>query len=285
MTSEHPNATAYRRTADAFRSRDQTQLEALIADEVLWHVPGAHPMAGDIRGRDALIAWLGELRSIGFWLTELDVFGNDEHVCALSVMGARREGVDVRTRVVSVFRYRNGQQVERWIHPADPIVWEQMFAGIRPAIEIGWHTTARGELRTLFELAEEPEVLGASLALGRVLVAQEAGSAVGHLQLVDSEADATREVKNMAVAESHQGRGIGRALMERAIAECRAEAVRTLLVATAAADTGNLRFYQRLGFRLLRVQRDAFTAAQGYRDGIVIDGIPLRDQVWLSQDL
>ncbi len=154
-----------------------------------------------------------------------------------------------------------------------------------PTIAIGWHTTERSELRPLFELAEEPEVLESYLSHGRVLVAREAGRLVGHLQLVDPGRPGTLEVKNMAVAESHQGRGIGRTLMERAITECRAEGMGTLLVATAAADTGNLRFYQRLGFRLLRVQRDAFTAAQGYPDGIVIDGIPLRDQVWLSQDL
>ena len=44
-----------------------------------------------------------------------------------------------------------------------------------------------------------------------------------------------------------------------------------MMVATAAADTGNLRFYQRLGFRFLSVDRDAFTAATGYPDVIVID--------------
>ena len=155
----------------------------------------------------------------------------------------------------------------------------------RPAIAIAWHTTEREELRPLFELAEEPEVLDTYLSHGRVLVAREAGVAVAHLQLTDPGQPGTLEVKNMAVAETHQGRGIGRALMERAIAECRTEGARTLLVATATADTGDLRFYQRLGFRLLRVQRDAFTAAQGYPDGIVIDGIPLRDQVWLSLEL
>ena len=223
MTSEHPNATAYRRAADAFRSRDLAQLETLIADDVLWHVPGAHAMAGEVHGRDALMAWLGQLRSIGFWLTEQDVFGNDDHVCALSVMGARRDGVDVQTRVVSVFRYRDGQQVERWIHPEDPVVWEEMFACLRPAIEIDWHTTEREDLRPLFELAEEPEVLDSYLELGRVLVALEGGVAVGHLQLVDPGLPATLEVKNMAVAETHHRRGIGRALVERAIAECRAE--------------------------------------------------------------
>jgi hypothetical protein len=73
-------------------------------------------------------------------------------------------------------------------------------------------------------------------------------------------------------------------LLERAAAACREESRSTLLVATAAADTGVLRFYQLLGFRLLRVERDAFTPQTGYAD-IEIDGIPLRDRVWLSLDL
>ena len=56
-------------------------------------------------------------------------------------------------------------------------------------------------------------------------------------------------------------------------------------MATAAADIGNLRFYQRVGFRFTVVERDAFTAATGYPDPIVIDGVPLRDGVWLARDL
>jgi hypothetical protein len=32
------------------------------------------------------------------------------------------------------------------------------------------------------------------------------------------------------------------------------------------------------------VDRDAFTPATGYPDPIMIDGIPLMDRVWLSQD-
>ena len=66
---------------------------------------------------------------------------------------------------------------------------------------------------------------------------------------------------------------------------CTAEGWSSILVATAAADTGNRRFYQRLGFWFLSVERDAFTAATGYPVPIVIDGIPLLDRVWLSQDL
>lgn len=125
--TEHPNAVAYRRTADAFRSGDKELLASLIDPAVVWHVPGTHAIAGDILGRDRLLEWLSQLRTKGFWLSEHDVLGNDDHVCALSIMGARRDGVDVQTRVVSVFHYRDGHQVERWFYPEDPVAWNTIF--------------------------------------------------------------------------------------------------------------------------------------------------------------
>jgi len=33
------------------------------------------------------------------------------------------------------------------------------------------------------------------------------------------------------------------------------------------------------------VERDAFTAATGYAPGLEIDGIALRDRVWLDRDV
>lgn len=129
MGDDHPNALAYRRTADAFRAGDLDVLGSLISDHVVWHVPGSHAMAGEIRGRDGLLAWLGQLRRRGFWLEELEVFGNDRHVCAISIMGARRDGIDASTRVVSVFGYEAGRQTERWMYPDDPAAWEQIFEG------------------------------------------------------------------------------------------------------------------------------------------------------------
>ena len=123
MYTEHPNATAYRATADAFRSGDREALAALIDTDLVWHVP----MVGDVRGRDRLIQWLGELLAQGFWLTEHDVFGNEEHVCALSVMGSKRVDSDVQTRVVSIFHFRDGRQLERWLYPDDLIAWEQII--------------------------------------------------------------------------------------------------------------------------------------------------------------
>jgi ketosteroid isomerase-like protein len=129
MSVEHPNATAYRRTADAFRAGDFDTLRSLVAEDVVWHVPGRHPLAGEIRGVDALVAWLRRTTELGFTLREHDVFGSDEHVCALSYMGARRPGVEFEIPVVSVFHYRDGRQVERWFHPADLDAWDAIFGG------------------------------------------------------------------------------------------------------------------------------------------------------------
>jgi hypothetical protein len=60
-----------------------------IVAQTLQRVAGITP---ELRGRSALLAWLDRLRTKGFWLVDDDVFGCDEHVCALSVMGARRDG-------------------------------------------------------------------------------------------------------------------------------------------------------------------------------------------------
>ncbi len=89
----------------------------------------------------------------------------------------------------------------------------------------------------------------------------------------------------MAVREDHQGRGVGARLVRAATEQVTAESGSALLVATAAADTDTLRFYQRQGFRMRAIERDAFTPASGYPPGIRIDGIDLRDRVWLDYQL
>jgi GNAT superfamily N-acetyltransferase len=153
-------------------------------------------------------------------------------------------------------------------------------------VEIDWHAGPRAELRSLFELAEDSQAqLDRYLELGRVLVARRGPDVLGHLQLVPTVRPGEIELKNMAVVQEQRGHGVGRALVAAAALRCGAEGWGRIVVATAAADVGNLRFYQRLGFRLLSVERDAFTAATGYPERIVIDGIPLLDRVWLSRDL
>jgi ribosomal protein S18 acetylase RimI-like enzyme len=150
---------------------------------------------------------------------------------------------------------------------------------------VEWFDGPREGLAELFALADDsPAAVDGYRELGRVLVARDGGVVVGHLQLVGTDGGSEAEVKSLAVAEDRQGAGVGRMLLERAAAVCREEQLSTLLVATAAADTRVLRFYQLLGFRMLSVERDAFTPESGY-PAVDVDGILLRDRVWLSLEL
>jgi ribosomal protein S18 acetylase RimI-like enzyme/catechol 2,3-dioxygenase-like lactoylglutathione lyase family enzyme len=150
---------------------------------------------------------------------------------------------------------------------------------------IEWFEGSRSALADLFALADDsPEQVERYWDLGRVLVARDGPSVIGHLQLIPGQHADEAEVKSLAVREDHQGSGHGRALMNRALAVCREENRSVLLVSTATADTGALRFYQRLGFRFLRVERDVFTPQAGYPP-TEIDGVALLDQIWLSLTL
>ena len=153
-------------------------------------------------------------------------------------------------------------------------------------VRIEIHRGSRNSLRALFELAEDSAAeLDSYIDAGRVLVARSGSEVIGHLQLTGTGDPCQAEIKNMAVREERQGQGVGRRLVQAAADLAAAEAVTTLLVATAAADIGNLRFDQRQGFRMRSVERDAFTPATGYPPGLRIDGIDLRDRVWLDREV
>src|SRR3954451_6876650 len=85
--------------------------------------------------------------------------------------------------------------------------------------------------------------------------------------------------------ETLQGHGIDRRLVRTAVTAVAAAGGTELLVATAAADIGNLRFYQRQGFRMRAIERDVFTPAAGYPPGLSTDGIAVRDRVWLDRSI
>lgn len=180
-----------------------------------------------------------------------------------------------------------------WVYGRDPdpierpaLAGEPASSHARTAARIDWYDGEREALRPLFEQAEDSaSQLDSYIAEGRVLAAWRGDEIVGHLQLVTTGVEDEVELKNMAVAAQLRGTGVGRHLVERAVAATRAEGAARMVVATAAADVGNLRFYQRCGFRFDAVERDAFTPATGYPQRSLIDGIPLRDRVWLAQDL
>ena len=114
--------------------------------------------------------------------------------------------------------------------------------------------------------------------------ADNAGNAVG-IVLTIPEADGSVELKAVAVDAAHQNRGIGRLMLAAVIEELRRRGVRRAVVGTANAGIGQLAYYQKAGFRLLRIERDFFSPARGYPAVMQDNGIRLRDMVWMDLEL
>ena len=141
----------------------------------------------------------------------------------------------------------------------------------------------RSQIRVFFELADDSRrEIDAYIDAGEVLVARRRDEVVGHVLFISY--GVQWEIKSIAVEPQHQREGIGTALVRSVLQRAELEGCIQVVVGTAAADIGNLRFYQRLGFRMDRVERDAFCSDRGYTF-LEVDGIQVRDRVWLSVDV
>lgn len=129
--TEHPDAAAYRRAADAFRDQDLEILAETIHEDVTWHVPGSSWLAREIVGRDAVLAVLGEIveRTGGtFTLEDVLVSGCDDHVLAVQRFGAAEGGERQVFDATSVMRFVDGRQHERWFHIHEQAAFDAFMA-------------------------------------------------------------------------------------------------------------------------------------------------------------
>src|SRR5215203_1920893 len=67
--SEAPEAKAVvdeflARQREMYAGGELRSLEPLLADDVVWHVPGTSPIAGDYRGRDAVLGYFRVRREL-----------------------------------------------------------------------------------------------------------------------------------------------------------------------------------------------------------------------------
>lgn len=112
------NVAIVRRLADAYAAADIAAIDGLLADDVVFHVPGRHPLAGTYRGKPEVFGYLGKVAATsestdgGFDVHS--VVGDDEHVVALVTGTIEHGGIRFVRPTVHVFHV-NGQQVmEFW---------------------------------------------------------------------------------------------------------------------------------------------------------------------------
>ncbi|MCT2536344.1 GNAT family N-acetyltransferase [Aquibacillus koreensis] len=93
----------------------------------------------------------------------------------------------------------------------------------------------------------------------------------------------TVELKNVAVSEEHQGRGIGKLLVMDAMKKAKEKGFKKIEVGTGNSSIGQLALYQKCGFRITGITRDFFI--DHYQEKIMENGIQCKDMIRLCQEL
>jgi putative acetyltransferase len=103
-----------------------------------------------------------------------------------------------------------------------------------------------------------------------VFVADDDGAVVGRLSLSRDPHPACRHVADLGlmVAASHRGRGIGRMLLEEAVAWSRMSEIRKLELHVFPWNEPALRLYESFGF-----EREGYRKGHYARDGELVDAI------------
>ena len=114
----------------ATRARAQ-KVSDFFADDVVWHIGGRGPLAGDYRGKDEVLGFLAktlEMTGGTFTLEIHDVLANDEHAVALVVARGEREGKTLEDRQAHVLHIKDGKVTEYWGHPGDQYAIDEFLS-------------------------------------------------------------------------------------------------------------------------------------------------------------
>jgi len=126
------------------------------------------------------------------------------------------------------------------------------------------------------------EMVKSYLADGHLYAARWDGVIVGTFVLLELE-EGLWELKNIAVAEEWQGKGVGKVLIREALERAVGKGAKVMEVGTGNSSVSQLAFYQKAGFRMKRIVHNYFTL--NYDNPIFENDIQCRDLVVLSKDL
>ncbi|MDQ2827327.1 MAG: nuclear transport factor 2 family protein [Actinomycetota bacterium] len=120
---EHRNVEVLRRAYAAFATGDLEALDDLFADDVIWHVPGRSPVAGDHEGKEEVLGALTKLMDLTDGTARLEaraLMADDVRGIALVDSTANRHDGTHTSSLVQVFSITEAQITEVWSYPGDP---------------------------------------------------------------------------------------------------------------------------------------------------------------------
>jgi uncharacterized protein len=132
MMTAQENAANLRRAYDAFNSGDMNTLLEVFDESIVWHLPGRSAMASDYQGRDATLAYFGQLaqETDGSFRAQLvSALPDDEgRVVGIQRSVADRGGKHLDVGNCIVFEFKDGRVVDGREHFHDLYAWDEFWA-------------------------------------------------------------------------------------------------------------------------------------------------------------
>lgn len=119
------NERVARELGEAFDRGDMAQIDALLADDVIWHEIGR---ADPKHGKGALRAEAPGVADYEITATLHDLLASDDHAIALVEATATRGGKTLTYRTAEIYHVRDGKVVERWSFSDDTAAITAFFA-------------------------------------------------------------------------------------------------------------------------------------------------------------
>jgi ketosteroid isomerase-like protein len=132
----HPNEKLIREFYEAQGrlyggEQNREAVAALLADDIVWHVPGRNEIAGDYRGKEQVLAYFARRRDKAKGSLRIEVrrtLADEEFVLQLAGGSAMLDGKPASWETVGVYRISDGRIAECWLLPFDQYAFDRIWA-------------------------------------------------------------------------------------------------------------------------------------------------------------
>jgi uncharacterized protein len=125
------NAELHRQMDAAVNSGDVEAISGFMTDDVVNHMAGEGPFAGDYQGKEAFFEVFGKMMELTggqFSVEHRDILESAERSVAISTVSATRDGKTFEGDIIDICRWRDGQVAEEWLVPFDQPAFDQFFS-------------------------------------------------------------------------------------------------------------------------------------------------------------
>ena len=115
---EHLNTAWVRAGMEAFSRGEFDALASYLADDVVWHVGGNHPLSGDYHGRDAVLEYCRKAQELAGGTLHgepIEILASDRHAGVFNHITADREGRTLDVVLAQAIKLDSrGRWIEYW---------------------------------------------------------------------------------------------------------------------------------------------------------------------------